>query len=232
MNTPLRILCMSLVTFVLKGQTPIGEPAELTSVRQKYDEEIAKATRPVKVRYAEFLKTLKGQMESRGERNGALAVQQEIDSLALTSSAGARDHKIVVWNIHNADYNDRGAKFLNVIIFSGDKEVWRKNEVEIPWASGEDKSVTIDLPALRVDKIRIEVTGFIKAAGGLAEVEYWKDGKNLAQKRRVVVNAVWENNENVSGDRLTDGITTSKQHQIGYWCMPDRESGWAEIMIR
>jgi len=81
------------------------------------------------------------------------------------------------------------------------------------------------------DKLRVEVTDSVNSEGGLAEIEYWRSGHNLARKRRVKVSAVWENNPRCSGDTLTDGITTSKDHQVGYWLMPNGVTGWAEVSL-
>lgn len=228
----LAFLALAALPCAVRSQTKAAEPPELVSVRAHYDEEISKATKPVKVRYAEYLETLKKTLEAKHDTNGALAVQQEIASLRLLPVDAMHPTKVVVWNQHNGEFNDRGTQSFNLSIISDGKEVWRLNDIKIPWEAGEDSSVTINVPSVQADKLRIEIVGTVKGSGGLAEVEYWKDGKNLAKKRRVTVSSVWENDEHFVGDKLTDGITTSKEHETGYWLAPDNEAGWAEIQLR
>lgn len=139
--------------------------------------------------------------------------------------------QVVVWNIHNAGYNDRSSKKINVILLTNDKEVFRKDGIELPWEAGKDTQVAIVVPTVATDVLRIEVTESVNGNPGLAEIEFIRDGKNLARKRRVKVNGVWEENPKCTGDTLTDGITTSSKHLSGYWCAPVQEKAWAEIKL-
>lgn len=139
--------------------------------------------------------------------------------------------KVVVWNIHNAGYNDRGAKKINVIMITDGKEIFRKNDIELPWESGKDTHVSLVVPTTATDTLRVEVTESVNGNPGLAEIEFVRDGKNLARKRRVKVNGVWEENSKCTGETLTDGITTSSKHLVGYWCAPVQEMAWAEIKL-
>lgn len=138
---------------------------------------------------------------------------------------------VVVWNQHNANYNDRGAKTINVVLFTDDEEVFRKDGVQIPWEAGKDTFVKVGVPTVVTDTVRIEIVECVNGNAGLAEIEFFRDERNLAKRRRVKVNGVWEDNSECAGDKLTDGITTSGKHLTGYWLAPVLEKAWAEIRV-
>ncbi len=209
-----------------------GEPTDLVSARARYEEEILKAAKPVKVQYAAYLETLKESLDAKRDAAGAAEVQKEIASLRLLPIDALHPVRVVVWNQHNSGFNDRGTQSFNLAIVSGGKEVWRQNDIKIPWEAGEDTNVTINVPSVQADLLRVEIVGTVQGHGGLAEIEYWKEDKNVAKKGRVTVSGVWENHGQFTGDRLTDGITTSKEHATGYWLAPDNETAWAEIHLR
>lgn len=228
----LSVLLSTAFLFHAAGETP--DPQELAAARVRYQQEVTQALTPIKQKYALTLEGLKKALGAKGDVAGALAVQQEIDRLGLAQPANAlrpEGAKVVIYNQHNAGFNDRGAKKINVALITNDKEVWRQNDIEIPWEAGKDTSVSVDVPAVPTDRIRVEVTDSINGQGGLAEIEYWRNGHNLARKRRVKVSAVWENNSKCGGDTLTDGITSSKEHQVGYWLIPNGLTGWAEVTL-
>ena len=109
--------------------------------------------------------------------------------------------------------------------------MWRQNGIKIPWLPTEDTKVEVSVPYVPTDKLRVEVTEFVEHGGGLAEIEYWWDGRNHARKRPVTVSAVWGNDSKCGAATLTDGITTSKDGSVGYWSMPDAVTGWAEVSL-
>jgi hypothetical protein len=230
---------MSLVTMTalatsLRSQVPVSEPPELTAARVRHEQEIKTATAPVNVRYAQMLEAIKKALTAKGDSNGALAVQQEMDRLGvapLKPVGGVGEAKVVVWNQHNAGYNNMGAKSINVALITGGKEVWRRDGIQIPWEASKDTNVEVSVPAVPTDKLRVEIAEAVNGTGGLAEIEYWKRGSNIAKKRRVTVSGFWESNKRVAGETLTDGITSSKDHQVGYWLVPSGEAGWAEINL-
>lgn len=139
---------------------------------------------------------------------------------------------VKIWNQHNGGYNDRGSKIINLVLITKGKEVFRKDNITIPWERGEDKFVSVIVPSVPTDIVRVEIVDSVDDRPGLAEIEFIRNDKNLARKRSVEVNGVWESHPDVTGDTLTDGITTSSKHQYGYWCAPDKEKAWAEVRVK
>jgi hypothetical protein len=121
---------------------------------------------------------------------------------------------------------------INVVLITKDKEVFRKDGITIPWERGQDKFVSVIVPSVATDTVRVEIVESVNERPGLAEIEFIRNGKNLARKRSVKVNGVWESHPGVTGDTLTDGVTTSSKHQSGYWCSPDKEKAWAEVQVK
>jgi hypothetical protein len=139
---------------------------------------------------------------------------------------------VKIWNQHNGGFNDRGSTMINVVLITKDKEVFRKDGIIIPWERGQDKFVSVIVPSVATDTVRVEIVESVNERPGLAEIEFVRNGKNLARKRSVKVNGVWESHPGVTGDTLTDGVTTSSKHQYGYWCSPDKEKAWAEVQVK
>lgn len=139
---------------------------------------------------------------------------------------------VKIWNQHNGGYNDRGSKIINVVLITKGKEVFRQDNVVIPWERGQDTFVSLIVPSVSTDIVRVEIVESVGERPGLAEIEFIRNGKNLARRRKVTVNGIWESNPGVTGDTLTDGITTSSNHQQGYWCSPDKEKAWAEVQVK
>jgi hypothetical protein len=205
-------------------------PLELRNAHAAYQQQVKALTDPVKLRYSQTLEALKKSLGARGDLQGALAVQHEIDSLGLPQlpplGAPREDAKLIIWNQNNGGKGDRGTRRINVILRAGEKEVWRKDGIRLNWDKSKPEKETIAVPSIDVDTIRIEVTETVNDRGGLAEVEYIKDGKNLALGCTVTASAFWENNASDGPSKLTDGNTDS------FWLLPDRKTGWAEINLK
>lgn len=223
------LLCLSAsISDSARGQAPATEPAELAKTRTSYQQQIKIATDPIKLRYAEYLEGLKKTYGAKGDVDAALAIQKEIDSLGITTAPpiGAKDDKIVIWNQNNGGKGDRGTKKVNVILFAGSREVWRKIGIRLKWDAAQQTKDEISVPALNVDKIRVEVTELVNNKGGLAEIEYIKGTTNVAMGSAVVVSSVWETDPKHTGSTLTDGSPNS------FWLMNDKQEGWAEITLK
>lgn len=208
-------------------------PVELRNARAAYQQQIKALTDPVRLRYAQTLETLKRSLGARGDVQGALAIQREIEGLGLaqppTPATGPRDEaRLIIWNQNNGGKGDRGTRKINVILRAGEKEIWRRNDIHMSWDKTKQEKEVIPVPFLTLvaDTIRIEITETVNERGGLAEVEYFKDGKNVALGCTVTASGYWENNEGVIPAKLTDGSPDS------HWLLPDKTLGWAEINLR
>lgn len=205
-----------------------ADPVELVAVRASYQKQIQAATAPINTKYLEYLDTLKKQLGAKGDVQGALAVQKEIDSIAAlqkTATVTGSD-KIVIWNQNNGGKGDRGTKRVNVSLLSGGREVWSRKSLKVDWDPVKAGSAEVLVPTVNADTLRIEITDAVNDKGGLSEIEYLRGGRNLAKGGEVKVSAVWENNTKHTGAMLTDGS------QDTYWLSPDQQKGWVEIMLQ
>ncbi|WP_395751731.1 hypothetical protein [Prosthecobacter sp.] len=212
-----------------------AEPAELTSARANYQKQIKSLTEPVSTRYAVYLESLKKSLGAKGDLDGAIAVQKEIDSLALpatsaapapaATTASAGSDKIVIWNQNNGGKADRGTKKISVSLWVGNREVWNKKFVGIDWDPIKQTKVEIPVPTMTAERLRVQITDTVNGKGGLAEIEFIRGGRNIALKGAVSVSAVWENNAKRGGSMLTDGDNST------LWLLPDNQEGWAEVTL-
>jgi hypothetical protein len=60
-------------------------------------------------------------------------------------------------------------------------------------------------------------------------VELWQRGKNIALGRQAVATKLHRDGDARGPWCVTDGITSSKVHQKGYWILPDGEPGAVTI---
>jgi hypothetical protein len=142
-------------------------------------------------------------------------------------SSGVSADKLVIWNTHNAHHRDRGALACNVRLSVGSEEVWRQDDVAMPWEPNSDGRVEIALPDKPFDRVRIEIPRWQGLGAGLSEVEVNRGDVNLARACPVIASGNFEY-PYVSAT-ITDGITTSASNGIGYWLAPDNAAAWAEI---
>ncbi|MBE7498067.1 MAG: hypothetical protein HS117_24265 [Verrucomicrobiaceae bacterium] len=223
---------MKRILLILAALTPAimhaAEPIELVSARASYQRQIKIATDPINTRYLEYLENLKKVLGGKGDVEGALAVQREIESVAgikAVEVSGGSD-KIVIWNQNNGGKGDRGSKKVTVKLLAGGREVWSKKFVKLDWDPVKQTKVEIPVPTMTSDKLRVEVTDSVNGKGGLAEVEFFRGGKNVAAGGDVTVSAFWENNPKHAGKMLTDGLPGT------FWLLQDNQDGWAEIALK
>src|SRR5687767_4082098 len=206
----LAVACVALsIVFPSRADAQeANDPVELRNARATYQQQIKVTTDPIRLRYSQTLESLKKTLGARGDINGALAVQRELDSLGLPQlpPMGVRDDaKLVVWNQNNGGKGDRGTRKINVALRFGDKEVWRKNGIRMEWDRTKQDKEVIAVPSTGVDTIRVELVELVNGQGGLAEVEYLKDGKNAALGCAVTTSGVWQNQRWCAPEKLTDG---------------------------
>ena len=141
--------------------------------------------------------------------------------------AGVSADKLVIWNQHNGPHNNSATQWCGLTAYGGKRIAWRQERVELPWAPGEDASAQLKLPATPFDRLRIDVTPPEGKWAGLAEVQIFAGGKNLALDCPVQSNGIFDIRRRES--RTTDGIISSSVENVGYWLLPDQQPGWVEI---
>ncbi|HET6884539.1 MAG TPA: protein kinase [Pirellulales bacterium] len=155
-------------------------------------------------------------------------VEVDLSLPRATDLDGVNADKLVIWNQHDGANNNHGTLECDVRLESHANEVWTKSALEVPWSPGEDRSVAIDLPPKRFDRVRVEVTKWQNRGGGLAEIQILSaDGRNLALDCPAVASGIADNGR--SGRHVTDGILSSQAERVGYWLLPDQRRGWVEI---
>jgi hypothetical protein len=218
-----------LAFFLITCISVAAEPPQLTSVRASYLKQIEAATAPITAKYVEYLENLKRDFGAKGDLEGALAVQNELDAVARSEKTATKptgSDRIVIWNQNNNGKGDRGTERINVSLLLGGREVWSKKSIKIEWDPVEQGKVEIPTPAVVADTVRVEITKSVNNKGGLAEVEFFQGGRNVAAGGEVRVSSVWENNPNHLGTMLADGVLST------YWLIPNDAEGWAEIVLK
>ncbi len=137
--------------------------------------------------------------------------------------------RIVIWNTHNSRFNTSGTQQCNVALFQGRRAVWRSNKVHLPWERNNDTFAVVNVPPVRFDIVRVEITKWHGYSGGLAEIEVWQGGKNIALHKPTRASSAVD--ARVASAKVTDGVTTSLGYKSGYWLLPDNQAGWIEISL-
>jgi hypothetical protein len=209
------------------GDGAADDPADLKSARSNFHRQLGSALNPVNTRYVQTLDALKKELGARGDIQGALAVQAELNTVTPPQRPlGMReDGKMVIWNQNNGGNGDRGTTSLNVFLLSKGNVVWKRIGVRMPWDKSKIEKEEFPVPTFGFDTARIEITGLVKNQGGLGEIEIFRAGKNIAQGGDVKVSSVWSRNNRYAGSKLTDGKPET------FWLCNDKEEGWAEITL-
>ncbi|NQU26267.1 MAG: hypothetical protein HQ567_33695 [Candidatus Nealsonbacteria bacterium] len=132
---------------------------------------------------------------------------------------------LVLWNTHNAKYKNRGALMCNVWLGRNGKVVWSARSILVNWAAPVDPRTVVRLPKVKFDVLRVEITKAFKDGGGLSEIEVYQGNVNIARGLIATASA----SQNTVPGNVTDGITQSERHRIGYWLLPDNTPGWIEV---
>ena len=208
---------------------PGQAPPEVLHARENLQIEARRVLGPLKIAWVQGLEKYKRTLGAKGDVAGMTAAQKELDEAALKPAPG--ESQIVLWNVHNSHYNERGTKKLNLILYNGAVEVWRRDGLEMPWEPDKDLSLHVAVPEISIDRIRVEILDFVKHGGGLAEIEYLKSGKNVARGCRATASNYWEKNKNYLPGAVTDGNTSSAIHEVGYWLLENDHGGWIEVHL-
>jgi hypothetical protein len=143
---------------------------------------------------------------------------------------------LVIYNTHNWQYGERGARMCNVFLRLGTKSVWEQKDIEVAWDETANVETRLELGAVKYDTVRIEITKCEGASGGLAEVEVLRNGKNIAFRKPAMASVVYnpENRAVCIPQMINDGIKDEERDGgdgKGYWLLPDTKPGWIEILI-
>ncbi|HSI20612.1 MAG TPA: hypothetical protein VLA04_02815 [Verrucomicrobiae bacterium] len=161
---------------------------------------------------------------------GSLSAQ--VGELLPPEKLNEKRTTVVIWNQHHSGFNNRGSTLLNVVLITKGKEIFRKNNVAIPWEPGKDCFLALIVPTAATDTVRVEIVESVQKGAGLAEIEFLRNEKNLAKGKVARANGVLRGDKRDAEDRLTDGITTSHKLHEGYWLSPDKEQAWAEVDVK
>jgi hypothetical protein len=148
--------------------------------------------------------------------------------LAATATGPRTADRIVVWNTYNRG-GDRGAKKINVSVSLRGEIVWSRANIPIEFKNGKDTSVEIPAPATLFDAVRVEVTAWHQAGGGLSEIQVFRGDQNLAQGGAATASSTLD--PNYPPQALTDGNTTSSRAGV-YWLLKGNTPGWAEVALK
>jgi hypothetical protein len=165
----------------------------------------------------------------------ALKVQDSLNKLlklAGSPTATTAD-SVVVHNQHNFKHNDRGSKAIVVSLLLKGKQVWRSGLTPLAWRADTDTSVTVKLPSVLFDRVRVDVTEWQGNGPGLSEVEVFSGTKNLVRGAPVNASGQLRGAQTPPSYYLpsyvTDGVVSSGAGYTGYWCAPDSQPAWIEI---
>lgn len=171
----------------------------------------------------------------------ALKVQQSLDhanrQLSQVAPGSVTADRLILWNQHNAQWNDRGTLAVNVLLLRKGKNIWRQGNLSIPWAPNADTKVEVEVPPVVFDKVRIDIIRWQGRGGGLAEIQVFAGTVNLAAGAKVSASEYLIAPPGIprdvhAADKLTDGVTSSGNYPNGYWLSGENRSGWAEVEVR
>ena len=158
------------------------DPAELTQVRNTFQTQMKAATTPIIQRYLQQLDALKKQLGGKGDVNGAVAVQKEIDAFAIKAEKpvdiNIKNLLSSSWDVRTTTGGYKATWTFNEdgSMMTSDKRsgIWEltKDKVAIHWADGWNDAFTLPiktatvkgdsgagpgtLSAKRIDRILVE----------------------------------------------------------------------------
>ncbi len=215
------------------------EPVLLTTARADYERKVqrlrvdyeTRLQREIdreKLEYVKRLKVIKSGLDVQHDTSGAFAVQTEMDSLDPKKMG----YTLILWNMHNAGYKDRGTKKFNVELYLGKTAVWRMKNVNLDWYAEKDCKAELKVPGVKFDRVRIEVTEYVNKGGGLSEIQIIAEENNENIARDAKVSASSSLQSEVRPENVIDGVTSSANRLQGYWALANGQPGWIELDLR
>jgi hypothetical protein len=133
----------------------------------------------------------------------------------------------VLWNTHNFKYRDFGTTECNVLLRRGGKTIWEKKNLAVAWDANSNPKTTLDIPAQRFDVLRVEITKWKGACAGLAEIQLYRNERNIALGRPARASDLYDPTI-CTPEMAVDGLIDEKQDGKGYWLIR-HPPGWIEI---
>jgi hypothetical protein len=164
------------------------------------------------------------------DANRLLAVQERDKTFELLAAVGMTGaDRLVIWNTTGGPANDRGAKTINILLMYRGAPVWKRLNVPLDWAAGKETSITVTLPKMAFDAVRVEVIQWRGLGGGLGEIQVFRGSDNIALNAQTGASAAYD--KRFAPSQLTDGVTSSHDAAKGYWLLPNAVAGWAEVVL-
>ena len=150
-----------------------------------------------------------------------LAIPRRYDQTGITAD------RVTLWNTHNGHDGNNGTLAGDLLLLLNGEVIWRKDKLAVPWKADSDAQLAVDLPEMRFSAVRFEIIKANPPAGGLAEIEVWQDGANIALRRPVTAKQCFSTQ--FLPTAAVDGVTTSAVFGQGYWLLGDAVTGWIEV---
>ncbi|HEY1786135.1 MAG TPA: NPCBM/NEW2 domain-containing protein, partial [Pirellulales bacterium] len=179
--------------------------------------------------YEQAIGELSGLSKAKVEKRLADLPAAPAAAPPVASRGGVIADKVVLWNTHDNDWNDRGMLSCNVELRKAGKVVWSQKAVSVAWKTNEDLATTVLLPKIAFDALRVETVSFQGLGAGLCEIEVFRGKTNLARGKPVIASS--SHNASPPPDAVVDGIRDSSRRLLGYWVALDRQLAWIELQI-
>lgn len=158
--------------------------------------------------------------QPRASEKQRILIEQRLKQIPLFPE------KVVVWNTHNGDANDRGAEEILVSLLFQGQVVW-KQTTEIAWRPNESPYVLLRPKRVRADQVRVDITRQHFRGGGLSEIEVVMGKTNLVRPCQPEVESYFAFNEGYGPLKLVDGKMSGN---VGDSWVADKDvPGWATI---
>jgi hypothetical protein len=142
-------------------------------------------------------------------------------------------NRVVLWNTHNGPEGNCGTKTAHVYLLAcSGKVLWKKEGIEVPWHEKEDRKLEIPFEIgkkIRIDRIKVEVTAWHQQAGGLSEIQLYRNGDLVSADCFASASGEVSKGDRRNAQTLTDGVTTSEREYHGYCLLPLGKKGWFEV---
>ena len=134
LSLPALLVCIGILQPALaQEEAKLQGPPELSELKNHYDDETVAATQAIRDRYIASLQALLRSANDRGDSQGVLAVQKELDSVLRVGSAGVPAGLLGTWLFQTANWSGaRTFKANGTLLLEGGRPaVWRSDGQQI-----------------------------------------------------------------------------------------------------